>query len=78
MVTYLLSVPSSSCPLTCGVICHPSPRPQWWATITKPSLWHLSSHDVQFKDANIAELRKSFEPKQKEGVEFTCIVHPGM
>lgn len=75
MVTNLLSLPSA--PITCGVLCHPGPDTKWWGSITKPTLWHLASHDMRFKDPSIGLLRQTFEAKQKEGVEFDCVIHSG-
>ena len=73
MTAYLLSLPNS--PLSCGVMCHPSPEPEYCRNMTKPSLWHLASHDTFFTDAKIAEMRQIFE--KKGGVEYHDYVHPG-
>ncbi|ORY34847.1 dienelactone hydrolase [Naematelia encephala] len=73
MVMELLSKGDRS-PLKCGVICHPSPSVPWTEKITLPSSWHLASHDIRFKDPEIAKLRQIMEAKK--GVEFSCTVYP--
>lgn len=75
MVTYLMSLPNT--PLDCGVICHPQPDAVLWSLITKPTQWHLASHDSMFNDKKIAQLAQIFEQKQNKEVEFSYVVHPG-
>lgn len=76
MVTYLLSLPNT--PLSCGIPVHPGPDTKYWNSITKPSLWLLASHDVRFTDKYVAQLRQTFEAKQKDGVEFDHHIYPGL
>jgi dienelactone hydrolase len=62
--------------LKCGVICHPSPEGKdLYGAITFPTQWHLASHDMRFKDPQIAELRQAVEKKSDVITEIT--VHPG-
>ena len=75
MVTYLMALQPT--PIICGVMCHPTPEPNWWDTITEPSLWLLASHDKHFTAGKIAQLCRTFEPKQKKGIEFDHTIFPG-
>ncbi|GFZ50016.1 hypothetical protein JCM24511_07769 [Saitozyma sp. JCM 24511] len=74
VIVHLMSKGDASL-LKCGVICHPSPEGKdLYGAITFPTQWHLASHDMRFKDPQIAELRQAVEKKSDVITEIT--VHP--
>lgn len=60
MVIHLLAE-GTTCPLSCGIICHPAPEKGYYTQITAPSMWHLADHDMVFKDSAIATLRQEMQ-----------------
>lgn len=62
--------------LKCGVICHPSPEgKELYEAITLPTQWHLASHDMRFKDPQIAELRQVIDKKSKDIITEITVHH---
>jgi dienelactone hydrolase len=72
MVMHLLSTGDASL-LACGIPCHPTPDKTIYPKITKPTQWHLASHDYMFGDKHIAAMRQAMEGRD---LIFDYTVYP--